>query len=122
MVAQIGAVENRLHQLQVMNPELEAVAVVGVEGLSIASSETGDGDETQLSSMSAAMVGLGERIAVELGRGKLDHIYIHGELGCVLLMSINMEAVLTAVVSEDAKLGMILLDMKRAVDDLARLL
>ncbi len=120
MVAQIGAVENRLHQLQVMNPELEAVAVVGVEGLSIASSAPGD--ETQLSSMSAAMVGLGERIAVELGRGKLDHIYIHGDLGCVLLMSINIEAVLTAVVSEDAKLGMVLLDMKRAVDDLARLL
>ena len=71
--------------------------------------------------MSAAMLSLGERIASELGRGSLEQVYIKGELGYVVLMSIGEEAVLTALAREHAKLGLIFLDMRRAVDDLSKL-
>ena len=43
--------------------------------------------------MSAAMLSLGERIATELGRGSLDQVYIKGEKGYVILMSVGEEAV-----------------------------
>ncbi|MBS1249422.1 MAG: hypothetical protein MAG431_01002 [Chloroflexi bacterium] len=70
--------------------------------------------------MSAAMLSLGERIAVELGRGDLDQVYIKGSNGYVMLMSIAEEAVLTALAREEAKLGLIFLDMHRATEDLAQ--
>ena len=71
--------------------------------------------------MSAAMLSLGERIASELGRGALDQVYIRGKDGFVILMSIGEEAVLTTLVREGAKLGLVFLDMKRAADDLEKL-
>ena len=55
--------------------------------------------------MSAAMLSLGERIASELGRGSLEQVYIKGEKGYVVLMSVGEEAVLTALAREQAKLG-----------------
>ena len=71
--------------------------------------------------MSAAMLSLGERISSELGRGELDQVYVRGEKGSVILMSIGEEAVLTALVREKAKLGLVFLDMKRAASDLGKL-
>ena len=64
----------------------------------------------------------GERIASELGRGTLEQVYIKGEKGYVVLMSVGEEAVLTALAREQAKLGLIFLDMRRAAVDLAKLI
>jgi predicted regulator of Ras-like GTPase activity (Roadblock/LC7/MglB family) len=72
--------------------------------------------------MSAAMLSLGERIATELGRGTLEQVYVKGEKGYVVLMSVGEEAVLTALAREQAKLGLILLDMRRATEDLSKLI
>ena len=69
--------------------------------------------------MSAAMLSLGERIANELGRGGLDEVYIHGDSGYVLLMSVGSDAVLTVLAREQAKLGLVLLEMRRASESLA---
>ncbi|MDZ4159137.1 MAG: roadblock/LC7 domain-containing protein, partial [Anaerolineaceae bacterium] len=81
-----------------------------------------DVEEDRVAAMSAAMLSLGERIAAELGRGLLQQVYIKGEHGYVILMSVGEEAVLTALAGEQAKLGLIFLDMRRAAEDLAKLL
>jgi predicted regulator of Ras-like GTPase activity (Roadblock/LC7/MglB family) len=78
-------------------------------------------DEDRVSAMSAAMLSLGERIAGELGRGYLDQVFIKGENGFVILMSVGEEAVLTVLAVKDAKLGLIFLDMRRAVEELNRI-
>ena len=72
--------------------------------------------------MSAAMLSLGERIASELGRGALDQVYIKGQQGYVILMSVGEDAVLTALAREQAKLGLIFLDMRRAITALSKLI
>jgi hypothetical protein len=111
----------RLRELQGTTPEIEASAVVSVDGLIMASSLVGV-EEDRVSAMSAAMLSLGERISTELGRGLLDQVYIKGEQGYVILMAVGEEAVLTTLVREGAKLGLILLDMRRAVDSLAEMI
>ncbi|RLC99972.1 MAG: hypothetical protein DRI77_01470, partial [Chloroflexi bacterium] len=78
--------------------------------------------EDRVSAMSAAMLSLGERIASELGRGVLDQVYVKGDRGYILLMSVGEEAVLTVMARKNAKLGLIFLDMRRAVKGLANLL
>lgn len=112
----------RLQDMQASSPDIEASAIVSVDGLTIASALPQGVEEDRVSAMSAAMLSLGERIASELGRGALDQVYIKGSTGYVLLMSIGEEAVLTALAREDAKLGLIFLDMRRATEDLEELI
>ena len=113
---------DRLRELQASSPDIEASAVVSVDGLGIASALPRDVEEDRVSAMSAAMLSLGERIAGELGRGKLEQVYIKGEKGFVVLMSVGEEAVLTALAGEQAKLGLVFLDMRRAAEDLSKLI
>jgi predicted regulator of Ras-like GTPase activity (Roadblock/LC7/MglB family) len=111
----------RLRDLQASTPDIEASAIVSVDGLIMASSLPAGVEEDRVSAMSAAMLSLGERIASELGRGVLDEVYIHGNDGYVILMSVGQDAVLTVLARARAKLGLIFLDMKRAAEDLAKL-
>jgi uncharacterized protein len=113
---------DRLREMQVSSPDIEASAIVSVDGLSIASALPQEIEEDRVSAMSAAMLSLGERISSELGRGALEQVYIKGNKGFVVLMAVGEEAVLTALASEKAKLGLIFLDMRRAVEDLEKLI
>ncbi|HEX3052851.1 MAG TPA: roadblock/LC7 domain-containing protein [Aggregatilineaceae bacterium] len=111
----------RLRDLQVSSPDVEAAAIVSVDGLSMASSLPANIEEDRVSAMSAAMLSLGERIASELGRGSLEQVYVKGERGYVILSAVGEEAVLTVLAREQAKLGLIFLDMSRAVKELEKL-
>ena len=111
-----------MRDLQASSPDVEASAVVSVDGLTMASALPADVEEDRVAAMSAAMLSLGERIATELGRGVLDQVYIKGERGYVVLMAVGHEAVLTVLARQQAKLGLLFLDMRRATEDLAKLL
>ncbi len=111
----------RLRDMQVSSPDIEASAVVSVDGLPIATALPREVEEDRVSAMSAAMLSLGERIASELGRGALTEVYIKGEKGYVILQSVGTEAVLTVLAREGAKMGLVFLDMRRAAEDLAKL-
>ncbi|MGD8553776.1 MAG: roadblock/LC7 domain-containing protein [Anaerolineales bacterium] len=113
---------DRLRDLQASSPDVEASAVVSVDGLTMASALPEEVEEDRVAAMSAAMLSLGERIAGELGRGNLDQVYIHGKGGFVILMAIGSEAVLTVLARPQAKLGLLFLDMRRATEDLLSLL
>jgi predicted regulator of Ras-like GTPase activity (Roadblock/LC7/MglB family) len=111
----------RLRNMQAAAPDIEASAVVSVDGLIMASALQQGVEEDRVSAMSAAMLSLGERISGELGRGGLEQVYIKGNKGAIVLTSIGDEAVLTAMARQEAKLGMIFLEMRRAAEDLAKL-
>ena len=113
---------DRLRDLQAGTPDIEASAVVSVDGLIMASSLPSGVDEDRISAMSAAMLSLGDRIASELSRGKLERVYISGDAGIIVLMAVGEDAVLTVLARSTAKLGLIFLDASRATEDLARLL
>jgi len=111
---------DRLRDLQ-RTDGIEASAVVSVDGLIMASALPAGVEEDRVSAMSAAMLSLGERIATELSRGSLDQVYIKGDKGYVMLVAVGEEAVLTGLLHKDAKLGVVFLDMRRAAEDLAKL-
>ena len=112
---------DRLRSMQAAAPDIEASAVVSVDGLIIASALQQGVEEDRVSAMSAAMLSLGERISGELGRASLEQVYIKGDAGAIVLTSIGDEAVLTALARQEAKLGMIFLEMRRAAEDLVKL-
>lgn len=111
----------RLRTMQAAAPDIEASAIVSVDGLIMASALQQGVEEDRVSAMSAAMLSLGERISSELGRGTLEQVYIKGDEGSIVLTSVGEEAVLTAMARHDAKLGLIFLEMRRAAEDLVKL-
>ena len=113
-----------LQELQMNTPDVEATAVVSVDGLIMASSLPAGVEEDRVAAMSAAMISLGERIASELGRGILDEVYVKGERGYVVLRAVGeeAEAVLTVLARQQTKLGLLFLDMRRASKDLGTIL
>ncbi|HEY59060.1 MAG TPA: hypothetical protein G4O04_11130 [Anaerolineae bacterium] len=113
---------SRLQAMRAAAPDIEASAVVSVDGLIIASALPTDTEEDRVSAMSAAMLSLGERIASELGRGTIEQVYVKGDQGYVILSAVGEEAVLTVLANKVAKLGLIFLEMRRAAEDLARLI
>jgi predicted regulator of Ras-like GTPase activity (Roadblock/LC7/MglB family) len=112
---------DRLRTMQAASPDIEASAVVSVDGLIMASALPAEVEEDRVSAMSAAMLSLGERISGELGRGSLEQVYIKGGKGSIILTAVGEEAVLTALARQDAKLGLIFLEMRRASEDLLKL-
>ena len=112
----------RLQEMQAAVPDVQASAVVSVDGLVIASALPAETEEDRVSAMSAAMLSLGERIASELGRGVIEQVYIKGNNGYVVLTAVGEEAVLTVLARKEGKLGLIFLEMRRAAEDLANML
>ena len=112
---------DRLRSMQAAAPDIEASAVVSVDGLIMASALQQGAEEDRVSAMSAAMLSLGERISAELGRAGLEQVYIKGDRGFIMLISVGTEAVLTAMARPEGKLGLVFLEMRRAADDLTKL-
>lgn len=110
-----------LKGLSASTPDIEASAVVSTDGLIMPSALPADVEEDRVAAMSAAVLSLGDRTAQELRRGNLQQVSIRGEDGYVILMSSGEKAVLTTLARKDAKLGLILLDMKRAADEIGKL-
>ncbi|HEY9638887.1 MAG TPA: roadblock/LC7 domain-containing protein [Coleofasciculaceae cyanobacterium] len=98
--------------------DVQGAAVVTPDGLPLATSLPGMMDEERVSAMSAAMLSLGERIGNELARGNIDRIYVEGNQGYGVLTSCGEDAVFLVLASQNAKQGLLLLEIKRALSEL----
>jgi predicted regulator of Ras-like GTPase activity (Roadblock/LC7/MglB family) len=113
---------NALHEFIRSSPDVQASAVVSYDGLAMASALPPDMDEDRLGAMSAALLSLGEQAAAGLGRGELRQVFVEGDHGFVFLMSARDQAVLAAITSASAKIGLMLFEMRRAADVIGGLL
>jgi uncharacterized protein len=113
---------DRMHILQRSSPEILAAALISQDGLVIASALKTEQSSERISAMSASILSLGEQIGKETDLGKLEQVHIQGETGHVVLMAVGEKAVLTTVVEAQAKMGIILMDMRHATDDLLKIL
>ena len=110
-----------LTELNGTSADIEASGVISTDGLMMAAQMPADLDEDRVGAMSAAMLSLGDRTAQELSRGTLEQVLIKGEKGYVLMTGAGEEAVITVIAKPKAKLGLIFLDVKRAAENIAKL-
>ncbi len=116
------AMKTILSDLNGSSGDIEASAVVSLDGLMMASLLPADVEEDRVAAMSAALLSLGERTAKELARGTLNQVLIQGSEGYTIMTEAGSEAVLTVLAKKDAKLGLIFLDISRAAKALSNLL
>ncbi|MFO0664216.1 MAG: roadblock/LC7 domain-containing protein [Polyangiaceae bacterium] len=111
-----------LRGLQSASPDVEASALISEDGLMIASALPQHIDETRVAGMSATLSSLGSRAANELERGDVEEVLVRGKNGYAVMMAASQGTLLLCLTSKAAKLGLIFLDMRRAVDDIRKVL
>ncbi|WP_430794668.1 roadblock/LC7 domain-containing protein [Trichormus azollae] len=72
--------------------------------------------------MSASMLSLGERIDLELARGRVDRIFVEGNKGFGILTGCGKDAVVLVLASETAKQGLLMLGIKRFITEIKSVL
>jgi predicted regulator of Ras-like GTPase activity (Roadblock/LC7/MglB family) len=111
-----------LRKLQSDSFGVEACALISEDGLMIASVLAADMEETRVAGMTATLLSLGGRAAMELGRSHLQEVIIRGESGYAVLVSAGRGALLLALTNESSKLGLTFFDMREAVRALQKVL
>jgi predicted regulator of Ras-like GTPase activity (Roadblock/LC7/MglB family) len=111
-----------LDSLMEHSQDVQAAALVSLDGFTMASALPEGMQEDRVGAMSAAILGLGERAAAELGRGNLSQVFIEGADGYVLLMAAGGRAVLTVLADSTAKLGLVLYDMRETSAQIGEIL
>lgn len=111
-----------LDALMEESPDIQAAALVSMDGFTMASALPAGMQEDRVGAMSAAILGLGERAAAELGRGQLTQVFIEGDDGYVVLIAAGERAVLTTLANQGAKLGLVLYDMKATAEAITEIL
>jgi predicted regulator of Ras-like GTPase activity (Roadblock/LC7/MglB family) len=101
-------------QTVVRDAGAEGAVLVSPDGLAIASVLPEGIDEDRVAAMGAAILSLGERVTTELNKGTLEQLYVKGSKGYMIFTGIKDLAVLGILAPSNAKLGLLLMEIKRA--------
>ncbi len=121
-MSRVDSLNRILRSLQSASPDVEASALISEDGLMIASALPQHVDETRVAGMSATISSLGTRAASELERGDLDEVLVRGKEGYAVMLSAGSGTLLLALAGKQAKLGLVFLDMRRAIEDIRKVL
>lgn len=113
-------VSEHLRGLRSSTPEIIGAVIVNMDGFVVASVVPSEVDEELIGGMAAALLGVGERIAFDLMRADMEQVYVRSPKGYVIINAISKDSALVLLVSREAKLGLIFLELKRAITELSR--
>lgn len=115
-------INEALRALRLVSAEIIGAAVVTMDGFIISSVLPAEVDEELIGGMAASILGVGERISDDLMRAGMEQVYVRSPKGYVIVNSLSEETALLLLVTREAKLGLIFLELKRSVAELIRLL
>ncbi|MEO1233470.1 MAG: roadblock/LC7 domain-containing protein [Myxococcota bacterium] len=111
-----------LRSLRMVSTDIIGAAVVTMDGFIVSSLLPAEVDEELIGGMAASILGVGERISEDLMRVEMEQVYVRSPKGYVVVNAINEDAAILLLVTREAKLGLIFLELKRAVRDLVRIM
>ncbi|HEX9339961.1 MAG TPA: roadblock/LC7 domain-containing protein [Thermoplasmata archaeon] len=103
--------------------DIKSAAVVRRDGLVVTHTLPDGVDPKMVAAMTAAIVGTSEMATVQLSQGRFVRAIVESEEGKLLSVGAGEEALLVALVYDDANLGLVLMAMERAakqVDEILR--
>src|SRR2546428_498776 len=115
-------------RLQAILTELRRLpAVLGAtiarrDGILIAHALPTTMDPKKIAAMTAAIVGTSEMATIQLAQGRFVRAIIESDEGKLLSLGAGDEALLVALVYDDANLGLVLLAMERAAKQVEKIL
>ncbi len=125
----VQVLEDILRRLHKSVDGLHGTVVVSIEGFVVAA-YSGEGrtrtvnpvDSPQIAAMAAAIIALGERVLGRLARGEIDRILLDGTEGGIIVVPAGPDAALATMVSKDAKLGLVMHELRRSSREVYKVL
>ena len=111
---------NQILQKLISTGDVEGAAVITRDGLLIASELSESIDGETLAAMAATMTGAAETAVQELKKTSPDRVIVESKNTKLITVGAGQQAILVCVIDPNAKLGLILLDMKKAADDIQK--
>lgn len=125
----VQLLEEILQRLHALLGGLYGAVVVSTEGFVVAA-YAGEGrshsdnpvDSPQIAAMAASIIALGERVLDRLARGEIDRILLDGTMGGIVVVPAGREAALAVMVSKEARLGLVMHEVRRAANEVEKIL
>jgi len=125
----VQLLEGILQRLHTLLSGLYGAVVVSTEGFVVAA-YAGEGraradnpvDSPQIAAMAASIIALGERVLERLARGDIDRILLDGTRGGIVVVPAGREAALAVMVSKEARLGLVMHEVRRAANEVEKIL
>ena len=121
-VGSMGNLERVLTDLRALSGEIDSCGVLSKDGELLFTSHGTGVDRERVAAMLAALANRAERIARENGKEHASQVRVKTEGGYALLVRLEEGGVLAATTGPDARVGLVLYDMRNARDEVERAL
>lgn len=105
------------NQLLSRNNDIQGGALIKVDGVLISGSKFGTAENQKtVVAYCAAIMTIGHELNQGVGQGEFEEYILEGKQGYVVLMPVLDKAIFAVLARKQAKLGLVILDMKSAID------
>lgn len=99
-------------------PEITGGAFLTTDGMLISDTNFGDTETNEKAvHRCAAIIAIAHQLTEDTQRGEFQALIFEGEYGYLVLVPVLDKAIFAVLAHKQAKLGLILLEMRRAIDD-----
>jgi uncharacterized protein len=109
-----GDLDRALADLKALSGDMASCAVLSADGVLLSSSHEEGVDRERAAAMLAAAANLAERVARREGKEHAAQVRVDAEEGHLLLVRLEGGGTLAATTAEDARVGLVLYDMRNA--------
>jgi predicted regulator of Ras-like GTPase activity (Roadblock/LC7/MglB family) len=117
-----GNLDRVLADLRALSGDIDSCGVLSNDGELLSSSHGEGVDRERVTAMVAALADRAERLARENGKEHASQVRVKAEDGYVLLVRMEGGGTLAATTGPDARVGLVLYDMRNARDEVERAL
>jgi predicted regulator of Ras-like GTPase activity (Roadblock/LC7/MglB family) len=110
--------EEVLNELVTHNPDILSALVVSDDGLNVASGIPYHEDD-EMALAASDLADMAENFSKRLDQGKLNRILLEGERRTTFVIRASKRTILVVLVPTDTKLGLVMLSMRRAANQIA---
>ncbi len=125
MAERAGSADNLdrvLADLRALSGDIDSCGVLSKDGELLSSSHGEGVDRERVTAMLAALANRSERVARENGKEHASQVRVKAEGGYVLLVRLEEGGTLAATTGPDARVGLVLYDMRNARAQVERVL
>lgn len=116
------ALASLFETLRSENPDIIGTALLSQDGLLLGAALPPDLEEGLAQGIAAMLASVAERTAIELTMGPMEHAIVRGPMGYTILWAAPGQTILLLLTNVEARLGLAMLDARRAVLKLEKLL
>jgi predicted regulator of Ras-like GTPase activity (Roadblock/LC7/MglB family) len=118
----MGNLDRVLGDLRALSGDIDSCGVLSEDGELLSSSHGEGVDRERVTAMLAALANRAERLARENGKDHASQVRVKAEGGFMLLVRLEGGGTLAATTGPDARVGLVLYDMRNARDEIERAL